>query len=139
MPFNTALSGLNAASADLKVTGNNIANASTVGFKESRAEFADVFAASSSGISSTAIGTGVRLSGVTQQFGQGNIDFTGNNLDLALNGQGFFVLNDGGSQVFSRAGAFQVDRDGFVSIPRASACRPIRRPMPRAPASAPAY
>ena len=117
MPFNTALSGLNAASADLRVTGNNIANASTVGFKQSRAEFADVFAASSSGISSTAIGTGVRLSGVTQQFGQGNIDFTGNNLDLALNGQGFFVLTDGGSQVFSRAGAFQVDRDGFVVNP----------------------
>lgn len=117
MPFRTALSGLNAASADLRVTGNNIANASTTGFKQSRAEFADVFAASSSGISSTAIGTGVRLSGVTQQFGQGNIDFTGNNLDLALNGQGFFVLSDAGSQVFSRAGAFQVNRDGFVVNP----------------------
>ncbi|NHA13384.1 flagellar hook protein FlgE [Thioalkalivibrio sp. XN279] len=114
MPFRTALSGLNAASADLRVTGNNIANASTTGFKQSRAEFADVFANSFSGIASNAIGTGVRLSSVAQQFGQGNIDFTGNNLDLALNGQGFFVLSEGGSRVYSRDGAFKVDRDGFV-------------------------
>ena len=114
MPFRTALSGLNAASADLRVTGNNIANASTTGFKQSRAEFADVFANSFSGIASNAIGTGVRLSSVSQQFGQGNIDFTGNNLDLAINGQGFFVLSDGGTRVYSREGAYKVDRDGFV-------------------------
>ncbi len=114
MPFRTALSGLNAASADLRVTGNNVANAGTVGFKESRAEFADVFALSFGGISQTAVGTGTRLAAVTQQFSQGNIDFTGNNLDLALNGQGFFILDDGGSRVYSRAGAFQADRDGFV-------------------------
>ncbi|OOG27131.1 flagellar hook protein FlgE [Thioalkalivibrio denitrificans] len=114
MPFRTALSGLNAASADLRVTGNNIANTSTVGFKESRAEFADVFSLSYGGISQTAIGSGVRLSAVTQQFGQGNIDFTGNNLDLAMNGQGFFVLSDSGTRVYSRAGAFQVNRDGHV-------------------------
>lgn len=117
MPFRTALSGLNAASADLRVTGNNIANSGTVGFKQSRAEFADVFALSYSGISRTAIGAGVRLAAVTQQFNQGNIDFTGNNLDLALNGQGFFVLSDGGTSVYSRAGAFQIDRDGFVVNP----------------------
>jgi len=114
MPFRTALSGLNAASADLRVTGNNVANAGTVGFKESRAEFADVFALSFGGISQTAVGTGTRLAAVTQQFSQGNIDFTGNNLDLALNGQGFFILDDGGSRVYSRAGAFQADRNGFV-------------------------
>jgi flagellar hook protein FlgE len=114
MPFRTALSGLNAASADLRVTGNNIANTSTVGFKQSRAEFADVFALSYGGISQTAIGAGVRLAAVTQQFGQGNIDFTGNNLDLAMNGQGFFVLSDSGTRVYSRAGAFQVNREGFV-------------------------
>jgi len=114
MPFRTALSGLNAASADLRVTGNNIANTGTTGFKESRAEFADVFSQSFGGISQTAIGTGVRLAAVTQQFNQGNIEFTGNNLDLAMNGQGFFVLNDAGTQVYSRAGAFQANRDGFV-------------------------
>lgn len=110
MPFQTALSGLNAASADLRVTGNNVANSGTTGFKESRAEFADIF----NGISSTAIGAGVRLTAVTQQFGQGNIDFTGNNLDLALSGEGFFVVDDGGVENFTRDGSFQVDRDGFI-------------------------
>ncbi len=114
MPFRIALSGLDAASTDLKVTGNNIANSSTTGFKSSRAEFADVFAQSYGGISKTAIGGGVRVAAVAQQFEQGTIDFTGNNLDLAINGQGFFILSDGGARVFSRAGAFQVDKDGFV-------------------------
>lgn len=114
MPFRTALSGLNAASADLRVTANNIANSSTTGFKQSRAEFADVFATAYSGISRTAIGSGVRLSSVTQQFTQGNIDFTGNNLDMALSGKGFFVLDDNGSRSFTRDGSFQVDRDGYV-------------------------
>ncbi|HEX6999704.1 MAG TPA: flagellar hook protein FlgE [Gammaproteobacteria bacterium] len=114
MPFRTALSGLNAAAADLRVTGHNIANAGTQGFKQSRAEFADVFAVAYAGISRTAIGSGVKLAAVTQQFTQGNIDFTGNNLDLALSGRGFFVLSDNGARVYSRDGAFQVDREGFV-------------------------
>lgn len=114
MPFRTAVSGLNAASADLRVTGNNIANSGTVGFKESRAEFAEVFATYQSGINNTAIGAGVRLAGVAQQFTQGNIDFTGKSLDLAINGDGFFVLNDSGTQVYTRAGAFQADREGYV-------------------------
>jgi flagellar hook protein FlgE len=115
MPFRTALSGLNAATADLRVTGNNIANASTTGFKESRAEFADVFAQSYAGMSKTAIGAGVKLASVTQQFTQGIVDFTGNGLDLALSGRGFFVLDDGGARSYTRAGAFQVDRDGYVT------------------------
>lgn len=114
MPFRIALSGLNAASADLKTTGNNIANASTVGFKSSRTEFVDVFSVGFGGISKTAIGGGVELSSVTQQFSQGNIEFTNNNLDLGINGQGFFVLSDQGSTVYSRAGSFRLDREGFV-------------------------
>lgn len=114
MPFRIALSGLDAASADLKVTGNNIANVSTTGFKYSRAEFADIFAQSYGGISQIAIGGGVRLASVAQQFEQGTVDFTGNSMDLAINGQGFFTLADGGARVFSRAGAFQVDKDGYV-------------------------
>lgn len=114
MPFRIALSGLNAASADLKATGNNIANASTTGFKSSRTEFVDVFAVGYGGISQTAIGGGVRLAAVTQQFSQGNVDFTDNNLDIAINGQGFFVLSDAGARVLSRAGAFSPDRDGYV-------------------------
>lgn len=114
MPFRTALSGLNAASSDLRVTGNNIANAGTTGFKGSRAEFADIFATAYGGIGRTAVGTGVRLASVTQQFSQGNIDFTGNNLDMALSGRGFFVLSDQGARSYTRDGSFQVDRNGFV-------------------------
>ncbi|MDT8388558.1 MAG: flagellar hook protein FlgE [Thiogranum sp.] len=114
MPFRTALSGLNASSAELRVIGNNVANSSTKGFKESRAEFADIFASSNLGVTANAIGTGVRLSSVSQQFTQGNIEFTDNNLDLAISGEGFFQLNDNGINVYSRAGQFGVDRDGFV-------------------------
>ncbi len=114
MPFRIALSGLNAASADLKTTGNNIANAGTVGFKSSRTEFVDVFAVGYGSISKTAIGGGARLSSVTQQFSQGNIDFTDNSLDLATNGEGFFVVEDNGTRLLTRAGAFSVDRDGNV-------------------------
>ena len=94
MPFRIALSGLNAASSDLEVTANNIANVNTVGFKGSRPEFAAVFATSSQGTSSATIGSGVRLANVSQQFAQGNVDFTENGLDLALGGEGFFVLSD---------------------------------------------
>ncbi len=114
MTFRTALSGLNAASQDLRVTGNNIANSSTTGFKESRAEFADVFAVAYGGISKTAVGSGVKLSSVTQQFTQGVVDSTGNSLDLALSGQGFFTMSDGGARSYTRDGSFQVDRDGYV-------------------------
>lgn len=115
MPFRIALSGLNAASAELQVIGNNVANSSTTGFKKSRAEFADIFAASNLGTTSNAIGSGVKVSSISQQFTQGNIGFTDNNLDLALSGQGFFRLNDNGVNVYSRAGAFGVDRQGYVT------------------------
>ena len=114
MSFRTALSGLNASSAELQVIGNNVANASTTGFKESRAEFADIFATSNLGVTANAIGTGVRVSSVAQQFTQGNVEFTDNNLDLAISGQGFFILNDNGVNAYSRAGAFGVDRNGYV-------------------------
>ncbi|MEJ2646180.1 MAG: flagellar hook protein FlgE [Gammaproteobacteria bacterium] len=114
MAFRIALSGLNAANSDLNITGNNIANASTTGFKQSRAEFADVFATSGGGVSANAIGGGVRLSRVAQEFSQGNVEFTNNNMDLAINGQGFFVLSDNGSKAYTRAGAFSVDRNGYV-------------------------
>jgi flagellar hook protein FlgE len=114
MTFRLALSGLNAAQADLTVTANNIANTSTAGFKGSRAEFAELFSVSPTGISNTPAGNGARVSNVSQQFAQANIDFTDNSLDLAISGQGFFVLSDGGGQAYTRAGAFQVDRNGFV-------------------------
>lgn len=114
MPFNIGLSGLNSAQADLDTTGNNVSNAGTTGFKKSRAEFGDVYAQSFGGTSQTAIGAGSRLLAVTQQFQQGQTEFTENGLDLAIDGEGFFQLDDGGNTVYSRAGEFQVDRDGFI-------------------------
>lgn len=114
MPFTIALSGLNAASADLGVTANNVANVNTNGFKKSRAQFTEVFAVGTQSVSSSASGSGVRLSSIAQQFTQGNIDFTDNALDLAIGGEGFFVLNDNGARSYSRAGAFGVDNQGFI-------------------------
>ncbi len=114
MPFRIALSGLNAAQSDLNVTANNIANTSTNGFKGSRSEFADLFAVSMSGVASNASGNGVRVAAVTQQFAQGNIEFTDSNLDLAVSGQGMFIISDAGALAYSRAGAFQMNRDGYV-------------------------
>lgn len=114
MPFAVALSGLNAASSDLEVTANNVANVNTTGFKMSRAQFAEVFAVGTQSVGSSASGSGVRLSAVAQQFTQGNIDFTDNALDLAIGGEGFFVLSDGGARSYSRAGAFGVDNQGNV-------------------------
>jgi flagellar hook protein FlgE len=115
MAFRIALSGLDAASTDLEVTGHNIANASTVGFKESRAEFADIFANSINDVSNAVPGRGVRVTRVAQQFSQGSTEFTSNNLDLAINGEGFYVMRDSdGGLSYTRAGAFSVDRDGYV-------------------------
>ncbi len=115
MTFRIALSGLDAASTDLEVTGHNIANAATNGFKESRAEFADIYATSVQDVSATAAGRGVKVTRVAQQFNQGNLDFTSNNLDLAINGEGFFILHDNAGNVsYTRAGAYSVDRDGNV-------------------------
>lgn len=114
MTFRIALSGLNAASTDLGVTANNIANANTSGFKTSRAQFADLYPVSSTGVSSNATGAGVRTEKVAQQFAQGSVNFTNNSLDLAISGKGFFTLSDGGSMVYSRAGAFGTDRSGYV-------------------------
>jgi flagellar hook protein FlgE len=114
MTFRIALSGLNAAQSDLNVTANNIANTSTNGFKGSRTEFADLFAVSLQGVSSNASGNGVRVAAVTQQFAQGNIEFTDSNLDLAVSGQGMFVLSDNGALAYTRAGAYQMNRDGYV-------------------------
>jgi flagellar hook protein FlgE len=114
MAFNTGLSGLRAASVDLDVTGNNIANASTVGFKGSKAQFGDLYASGFLSAGTNPIGDGVRVQDVKQSFAQGNISFTDNGLDLAINGDGFFVLNNGGEIRYSRAGQFQIDKEGYV-------------------------
>ncbi|MEK1906943.1 MAG: flagellar hook protein FlgE [Pseudomonas sp.] len=114
MGFNIGLSGLRAATSDLNVTGNNIANAGTAGFKQSRAEFADVYAASVLGSGSNPQGSGVLLSDVSQLFNQGNINYTQNALDLAINGNGFFVTSNNGEVSYTRAGYFGTDRDGYM-------------------------
>jgi len=114
MSFQIALSGLNAARSHLDVTAHNIANVNTAGFKSSRAMFSDVFATASNDLSSTASGSGVQVSSIQQKFSQGNIDFTNNNLDMAISGEGFFVMKGREGTVYSRAGAFSVDREGYV-------------------------
>ncbi|WP_449434280.1 flagellar hook-basal body complex protein [Pseudomonas putida] len=115
MSFNIGLSGLYAANKQLDVTGNNIANVNTTGFKSSRAEFADVYAGSNRlGVGKNQIGNGVRLAAISQQFTQGDVNSTGNVLDMGIQGQGFFVLSDNGSRVYTRAGAFQADKNNFV-------------------------
>ena len=118
MSFNISLSGLNAAQKDLDVTGNNIANASTIGFKQSRAEFADVFSNSVFANTKTQIGSGVNTAAVSQQFAQGALQSTNNSLDLAIKGDGFFVLSPDTSSLersYTRAGAFRVNDQGFVT------------------------
>ncbi|QPN44070.1 flagellar hook protein FlgE [Priestia aryabhattai] len=115
MSFNIGLSGLYAANKQLDVTGNNIANVNTTGFKSSRAEFADVYAgANRLGVGKNQVGNGVRLAAISQQFSQGDVNNTGNVLDMGIQGQGFFVLSDNGSRVYTRAGAFQADKNNFV-------------------------
>ncbi|MBY5992932.1 flagellar hook protein FlgE [Ferrimonas balearica] len=117
MSFNISLSGINAAQKDLDTTSNNIANVNTIGFKESRAEFADVYNNSLFTNSKTNVGSGVATSHIAQQFHQGALSFTNNALDLAINGNGFFVTNsEFGSQDFNytRAGAFKLNDSNFI-------------------------
>jgi len=117
MGFEQALSGLTAASQNLDTIGNNIANASTIGFKDVRAEFADVYASSLWGASSTQIGIGTAVAAVTPEFTQGNITTTGNPLDVAINGGGFFREVKNGIVSYSRDGQFSLDANGFIVSP----------------------
>lgn len=116
MSLRTGLSGLNAAATDLNVIGNNVSNANTVGFKKANAHFADSYAAA---IANTApnmgqTGIGVQVARIATEYTQGNIDVTNNPLDIAINGGGFFRLNDNGSNVYSRNGQFSIDKEGYV-------------------------
>lgn len=114
MSFQQGLSGLNAASKNLDVIGNNVANAATVGFKGSGIVFADVYANSLLGAGSNAVGIGVGVANVAQNFSQGNVSITSNPLDMAINGSGFFRLSHAGSVVYSRNGQFHLDKDGYI-------------------------
>jgi flagellar hook protein FlgE len=114
--INTGLSGLNANTRGLGVVGDNIANANTVGFKSSRANFADMLAGTTLGI-----GSGVGIGSVQQQFSQGDFEMTGNALDVAISGPGFLMVNGevGGREgsFYTRAGQFVLDNEGYVSTP----------------------
>lgn len=115
MGFQQGLSGLNTSAKQLDVIGNNVANASTVGFKQGQAQFADMYAASLSGGGGLQIGTGVKLAAVAQQFSQGNVTNTNNVMDTAISGGGFFQMVDqSGAILYSRNGQFQVDKTGFI-------------------------
>lgn len=115
MGFQQGLSGLNASSGALDTIGNNIANSNTIGYKVGTTQFADVFAASLNGSGASPIGLGTRISAIVQQFTQGNISITNNPLDVAINGGGFFQMDDGqGSTLYSRNGQFQLDKNGFI-------------------------
>ena len=123
MSFNIALSGLNASQKHLDVTANNIANVNTTGFKESRAEFADVYSSSVFANAKTQVGNGVQTSAVTQQFHQGSLTTTNNALDLAIKGEGFFVTSGDlttQDRAYTRAGAFQVNDQGYVTTAQGS-------------------
>ncbi len=129
MSFNIALTGLNAATQDLSVTSNNLANSQTVGFKASRAEFGDIFASTQTGVASTAIGNGVRVQEVAQLFSQGNTKTTGNSLDLAINGNGFFTVSTNGALSYTRDGEFQLNNAGKV-VTASGAHLQVYAPLP---------
>lgn len=115
MAFQQGLSGLNAASKSLEVIGNNVSNAGTVGFKQSRAQFGDVYATALAGGGGSQIGIGTRLARVAQQFTQGNITGTSNPLDLAINGKGFFrMTNSAGDVSYTRNGQFLLNKNGAI-------------------------
>ena len=110
MSFYTSLTGLNAATTELAVTSNNIANAGTSGFKRSTADFGDIFATSPLQKASSVVGAGVSLKEVVQEFSQGNIEFSANSLDLAITGDGFFALQTSdGTSVYTRNGGFMLN------------------------------
>lgn len=115
MGFQQGLSGLNVSSKNLEVIGNNIANSNTYGAKTARAEFSDMYAAALNGSGTNNIGIGAMVGAVAQQFTQGNISTTENPMDLAVNGNGFFQVQDNRNQTYyTRNGQFKIDRDGFI-------------------------
>ncbi|MBU9401095.1 flagellar hook protein FlgE [Burkholderia multivorans] len=114
MGYQQGLSGLAGASNALDVIGNNIANANTVGFKSSTAQFSDMYANSIATSVNTQIGIGTALASVQQQFGQGTINTTNSSLDVAINGNGFFQMSNNGTITYTRDGTFQRDKNGYI-------------------------
>ncbi|MEH6700109.1 flagellar hook-basal body complex protein [Parasphingorhabdus sp.] len=117
MSFFTSLSGLKAAQTDLNVISNNVANTNSTGFKKSRAQFGDLFAAAPTQQTKSVAGQGTRLNGITQQFTQGTLQSTDKTLDLAIAGDGFFAVKGQPPRqdtTFTRNGAFSVNNNREV-------------------------
>lgn len=120
MSFQQGLSGLAGASKSLDVIGNNVANASTVGFKSAQAQFADMYANSMNRSGNSPVGIGVSVANVQQAFTQGNVTTTNNPLDIAINGDGFFRMQGSltdSSPMYGRNGQFQLDKNGYIINP----------------------
>lgn len=116
----SGVSGLNTNASAMTVIGNNLANTNTVGFKGSRTVFADLLSGSVSGSGGQSqVGRGVGMSKVDQVFSQGTFQSTESGLDVAIEGEGFFVLKEVGDETsyYSRAGAFRFNDDGFLINP----------------------
>jgi flagellar hook protein FlgE len=117
MSFYTSLSGLRGAQTDLSTISNNLANVGSTGFKKSRAQFGDLFASAPTQTTRMIAGQGTRLNGVIQQFTQGTLEATDKTLDLAIAGEGFFVVKGNPPRQdvsYTRNGSFQVDTSRHV-------------------------
>ncbi|HEV7856322.1 MAG TPA: flagellar hook protein FlgE [Herminiimonas sp.] len=114
MSFQQGLSGLNAATTSLEAIGNNVANSSTVGYKQSQAQFSDIYANTLAGSGSNDVGIGVQVARVAQLFTQGNVTASANPLDMAISGDGFFRMSNNGAISYTRNGQFELDKDGHI-------------------------
>ena len=111
----TGVSGLSANSEAMGVIGDNISNVNTVGFKSSRAVFSDLYSTIlSNGSTTRQLGRGAQLSGSLKEFSQGAFESSSNALDMALDGSGFFVVNNGSGNQYTRAGQFRLNENGLV-------------------------
>ena len=116
MSLSVQLTGLQAAQTDLDTIGNNIANVGTNGFKSSTPNFSDLYGASLSGATGGAVpGQGVLTSSLSQLFTEGTISQTGNPLDVAINGNGFFQVKTTTGLAYSRDGSIQLNSNGVLT------------------------
>jgi flagellar hook protein FlgE len=123
----SGISGLRAHQTMMDVVGNNISNVNTVGYKDSSTVFEDTLSqmvqngtaptATTGGMNAAQVGLGVRLGGVSTNFGQGSTQLTGKSTDMMIQGDGFFVVNNGSQNLYTRAGAFTLDANGSLTTP----------------------
>lgn len=125
----TGVSGILTNSRALNIIGDNISNINTTGFKSSKAVFGDLFSTSLGGGTLTSqVGRGAQLIGSLQSFAQGSFELSTSALDLAIDGNGFFIVNDGTGNFYTRAGQFRINQDGLVETLTGKSCRDSRSP-----------